>query len=167
MEEALKRWLGEQVSRMEELNESPDQKRRELAMCAPVREKKRSAEECRRYGTQEEWKRVDQRTLTQQARRDQDKLAHKHGRGVGGNRISSPSRAPLRASTNLPAEPNAPDKLNKIIHSLTPSRVTVVDLVIPQGAGGTYTPNIHRVKPPGPIGAEAGKSRSRYEQEVL
>ena len=53
-EEALRRWLGEQVSRMDELKESLDQKRRELAMQAPVREKKGSAEECLRYGAQEE-----------------------------------------------------------------------------------------------------------------
>ena len=39
-EEALLKWLGKQVDRIEDLKESLDQKRRELAMQAPVREKK-------------------------------------------------------------------------------------------------------------------------------
>ena len=72
-EEALRRWLGEQVSRMDELKESLDQKRRDLTMQALVREKKGSAEEGRRYGAQEEWKREEMRRFRQQTRRDQHK----------------------------------------------------------------------------------------------
>ena len=97
-EEALRRWIGEQVARMEDLKESLDQKRRELARQAPVGEKKGSAEEGQRYGAQEEWKQEEGRRLRQQARRDQDKRAHEQGRGEGRNRISSPTGAPLRAS---------------------------------------------------------------------
>ena len=81
---------------MDELKESLDQKRRELAMQAPVREKKGSAEEGRRYGAQEEWKREEMRRLRQQTKRDQNKRAHKKGRGEGRNRISSPSGTLLR-----------------------------------------------------------------------
>ena len=126
---------------------------------------KGDAEEGRRYEAQEEWKQEEMRRLRQQTRRDQDKRAQEQGRGEGRNRISSPSGAPLRVSTNLPVEPHAPAKLTEIVQCLTPSRLTVIDLVIPQGAGGTYTPSTHRVKPPGPIGAEAGKNWSCYEQE--
>ena len=118
-EENLRRWLEEQVSRMEELKESLDQKRRKLAMQAPVGEKKGSAEEGRRYRAQEELKQEEMRRLRQQARRDQDKRAYKQGRGEGENRISSPSGAPLQASTNLPDEPRAPAKLTEIVHYLT------------------------------------------------
>ena len=47
-EEALRKWLGEQVSRMDKLEESLDQKGGELAKRAPVREKQGSAEEGQR-----------------------------------------------------------------------------------------------------------------------
>ena len=135
-------------------------------MQTPGGEKKERAEKFRRYRAQEEWKQEEQRRIRQQARRDQDKRAPKQGRWECGIRISSPSGAPLRASTNLPAEPHAPAKHTEIIQSLTPSRLKVVDLVIPQGTGGTYTPNTHRVTAQGPRGVEACKSRSRQEQEV-
>ena len=81
------------------------------------------------------------------------------------NRVSNPLGASLRASTNLLAEPHAPAKHTEIIHSLTSSRLKIVDLVIPQGAGGAYTPSTPRIKPSGPRGAEAGKNQSCYEHE--
>ena len=95
-EEALRRWLGEQVSRMDKLEESLDQKGGELARGAPVRKKQGSAEEGQRYGAQEEWKQEEMRRLRQQKKRDQNKRAHKQGRGEGSNRIFSPSGTPLQ-----------------------------------------------------------------------
>ena len=49
-EEALRTWLGEQVSRMDKLEESLDQKGGRLAKGAPAREKQGSEEEGQRYG---------------------------------------------------------------------------------------------------------------------
>ena len=71
-EEALRRWLEEHVSRMDELKESMDQKRRELAAQTPVREKKGSAEEGQRHVGQEELKREEMRRFRPQTRRDRD-----------------------------------------------------------------------------------------------
>ena len=72
-EEALRRWFGEHVSRMDELKERMGQKRRELAAQTSVREQKRSAEEGKRYGAQEEWKREEMRRFRPQTTRDRDK----------------------------------------------------------------------------------------------
>ena len=105
-EEALRRWIREQVARMDKLQASLDQKRRELAMHAPVREKKGSAEEGRRYGAQEEWKREEMRRLRQQTKRDQNKRAHEQGRGEGRNLISNPLGTPLQASAPSTSKPS-------------------------------------------------------------
>ena len=78
-EGALLRWLGEQVARMEDLKESLDQKRRELAMSTQVGEKTESAEEFPRYSAKKEWILEERRRLRQHARRDQDKRAPEHG----------------------------------------------------------------------------------------
>ena len=107
-EEALRRWLGEQVSRMDELKESLDQKRRDLTMQALVREKKGSAEEGRRYGAQEEWERGSRRK---------------------GTKISElTSKAEERAGTGSPAHREAhheqvpPPPLNPVIVSHRPGQ---------------------------------------------
>ena len=79
LEEALREWLGVQVSRTDELKESLDQKRSELAMQVPVRKKKGSGEKGQKYGAQDEWKREEKRRFRQQTRKDQEKQAHKQG----------------------------------------------------------------------------------------
>ena len=84
-EEALLRWLRVQVARMEDMKESLDQKRRELALRTPVGDKK---------GKEEEWVLEERRRLRQQVRRDQDERAPEQGRGEGGIRTSGPSGAP-------------------------------------------------------------------------
>ena len=87
--------------------------------------------------------------------------------GEGTNRISSPSGALIRASTNLPVSPRAPAKIHKIAQSLAPPSPSIMamDPIIPQGTRGTYARSIHRVKPPKSVGAEAGKYQNCYVME--
>ena len=95
-EEALRTWLGEQVARMDKLEESLDQKGGRMAKGAQAREKQGSAEEGQRYGAQEEWIQEETRRHRQQTKRDQDKPARDQGRGENWNRIPSPSGKPIQ-----------------------------------------------------------------------
>ena len=108
----------------------------------------------------------ERRRLRQHVRRNQEERAPAQGRGEGGIRTSGPSGAPLRASTSVLREPLAPAKITETINSLTPSCVTIVDLIIPQGIGEAYTPKTHRVTSQGLIGVEARKSRNCHGQEI-
>ena len=53
-EEALRKWLGEQLSRIGKLEDGLDRKGGKLAKWASAREKQGSAEEAQKYGVQEE-----------------------------------------------------------------------------------------------------------------
>ena len=82
-------WLGEKIARVDNLEESLDQKGGRMAKGAPAREKQGSAEEGQGYRTQEEWIKEEMRRHRQQTKRDQNKQTRDQGRGENWNQIPS------------------------------------------------------------------------------
>ena len=69
------------------------------------------------------------------------------------------------ASASDLRETTAPAKSLETIHSLTPSHVTIVNLVIPQGIGGALNPKTNWVTSQGLMGREARKTWDRQRPE--
>ena len=88
-EEALRTWLGEQIARVDKLEESLDQKGGRMAKGAPAREKQGSVKEGQGYRTQEEWIKEEMRRHRQQTKRDQNKQTRDQGRGEKQNQVHS------------------------------------------------------------------------------
>ena len=95
-EEALRKWLGEQLSRMSKIEEGLDRKGGELVKQAMVKEKQGSAEGVQKYGVQEDWRQEEVRRFKQQVKKDQNRQAHEQGQKKGRNQVYSQPGTPIQ-----------------------------------------------------------------------
>ena len=70
-EEALRRWLEEQLSKTSKIEEGLDRKGREFAKRIKIKENRRSAEGLQKYGMQTDWRQEEVRRFKQQVKKEQ------------------------------------------------------------------------------------------------
>ena len=70
-EEALRKWLGEQLSKASKIEEGLDRKGGELAKRIKIKENPKSAEGVQKYGVQEDWRQEEVRRFKQQVKKEQ------------------------------------------------------------------------------------------------